>query len=81
MVILPDGSEISYSLYEKRKEEAKKKEESLPKLQSSLVVFPDFEEEFIPKLKESVESSEDVSSILLEIANNFQRLATALKNK
>jgi len=81
MVILPDGSEISYSLYEKRKEEGKKKEESLPKLQSSLVVFPDFEEEFIPKLKESVESSEDVSSILLEIANNFQRLATALKNK
>jgi hypothetical protein len=83
MVVLPDGNEISYALYEKRKEEAKKKEESLPKLQSSLVVFPDFEEEFIPKLKETVENqpSEDVSSILLEIANNFQKLAKALKTK
>lgn len=49
MVILPDGSEISYSLYEKRKEEAKRQAESLPKLQTTLSVFPDFEEEFAPK--------------------------------
>jgi nucleoside-diphosphate-sugar epimerase len=40
-----DGTEITYALYEKRKEDAKK-EESLPKLQKSLSLFPDFEEEF-----------------------------------
>jgi hypothetical protein len=49
MVILPDGNEISYSLYEKRKEESKKVEDSLPKLQKTLAPFPDFEEEFTPK--------------------------------
>jgi len=40
--VLDDGSEITYGLYEKRKE---KEKEELPKLQKSLSVFPDFEEE------------------------------------
>jgi hypothetical protein len=45
VAVLDDGAEITYALYEKRKEDAKK-EESLPKLQKSLSLFPDFEEEF-----------------------------------
>ena len=45
VAVLKDGTEITYALYEKRKEEAKK-EDSLPKLQKSLALFPDFEEEF-----------------------------------
>lgn len=49
MMVQPDGTEISYSLYEKRKEEAKKAADSLPKLQKTLSVFPDFEEEFTKK--------------------------------
>jgi hypothetical protein len=53
MMVQPDGTEISYSLYEKRKEEAKKTEDSLPKLQKTLTPFPDFEEEFV--LKKEVE--------------------------
>ena len=48
MVIMPDGSEITYNLYEKRKAEA-------PKEQIILSVFPNFEDEFIPKLKDKTE--------------------------
>jgi hypothetical protein len=48
VAVLDDGTEITYALYEKRKEDAKK-EESLPKLQKSLSLFPDFEEEFSGK--------------------------------
>jgi hypothetical protein len=44
--VLPTGQEISYALYEKRKEDAKIE---VPQLQKSLAVFPDFEEEFAPK--------------------------------
>lgn len=48
LVVLPDGSEITYNLYEKRRQEEEvKKEDTLPKLQNSL--FPDFEEEFPAK--------------------------------
>ena len=73
MVIMPDGSEITYNLYEKRKAEA-------PKEQVSLSVFPDFENEFIPKLKEvSLDVEESVSDILLRIAADFQKLATKMK--
>lgn len=75
MVIMPDGSEITYNLYEKRKAEA-------PKEQISLSVFPDFENEFIPKLKESKEElslDESASDILLRIATDFQKLAQKLK--
>jgi hypothetical protein len=61
MMIQEDGTEISYSLYEKRKEEAKKEESKkneapLPRLQTSL--FPNFEEEY-PK-KESEPSLDEI---------------------
>lgn len=75
MVIMPDGDEITYNLYEKRKAEA-------PKEQVSLSVFPDFENEFIPKLKETKEElslDESASDILLRIATDFQKLAQKLK--
>jgi hypothetical protein len=74
MVVMPDGSEITYNLYEKRKAEA-------PKEQVSLSVFPDFEEQFIPKLKEVKEElslEESASDILLRIAADFQKLAQKL---
>jgi len=73
MVIMPDGSEITYNLYEKRKAEA-------PKEQISLSVFPDFEDEFVPKLKDvSLDAEDSVSDILLRIATEFQKLATKIK--
>ena len=75
MVVMPDGEEITYNLYEKRKAEA-------PKEQVSLSVFPDFENEFIPKLKETKEElslDESASDILLRIATDFQKLAQKLK--
>ena len=75
MVIMPDGSDITYNLYEKRKAEATKE-------QVSLSVFPDFENEFIPKLKETKEElslDESASDILLRIATDFQKLAQKLK--
>jgi len=50
--VLPTGQEISYALYEKRKEDAKIE---VPQLQKSLAVFPDFEEEF--SKRDSVSSS------------------------
>jgi hypothetical protein len=57
VAVLKDGTEITYALYEKRKEEPKK-EDTLPKLQNSLALFPDFEEQF-PK-KESNMSLDEV---------------------
>jgi hypothetical protein len=73
MVIMPDGSEITYNLYEKRKAEA-------PKEQVSLSVFPDFEDEFVPKLKDvSLDAEDSVSDILLRIAKDFEKLAQTLK--
>lgn len=74
LVVMPDGSEITYNLYEKRKAEA-------PKDQVSLSVFPDFENEFIPKLKEvkdDLSIEESTSDILLRIAADFQKLAQKL---
>lgn len=73
VAVLSNGQEISYALYEKRKEEAALE---IPQLQSTLSIFPDFEEEFAPKTNET---SNEVSEILLEIAENFKKLATALK--
>lgn len=64
MMVQPDGNEISYSLYEKRKEEAKKAEDSLPKLQKTLSIFPDFEEEFTKK--EKLGSDFDIDKDILE---------------
>jgi len=64
MMVQPDGNEISYSLYEKRKEEAKKAEDSLPKLQKTLSIFPDFEEEFTKK--EKLGSDFDIDKDIVE---------------
>jgi hypothetical protein len=80
MVIQEDGTEISYALYEKRKEEQKAKTDSLPKLQSTLSVFPDFEEETLVKKSDlsidiTLEDEESVSDILNRIAKDFQKLA------
>jgi hypothetical protein len=81
VVVLSTGQEISYSLYEKRKEEAKIE---IPQLQKSLSIFPDFEEEFAPKKEASQEEAislgeESTADILLRIANDFQKLAQKLK--
>jgi hypothetical protein len=43
VVVLSSGQEISYALYEKRKEEAALE---IPQLQKSLGLFPDFETEY-----------------------------------
>ena len=48
-VVLADGNEITYGLFEKRKEQESQKEESIPKLQTTLSIFPDFEENFSKK--------------------------------
>ena len=56
MAIASDGSEISYALYEKRKEDAKKNADSLPRLQTTLAAFPDFEQEFA-KREEAVQTA------------------------
>lgn len=53
VAVLKDGTEITHALYEKRKEDAKK-DDDLPKLQKSLTLFPDFEEEFPSKKEEIV---------------------------
>jgi hypothetical protein len=85
VAVLKDGSEITYALYEKRKNDAqaKKAESELPRLQKSLALFPDFEEEFSKKeaSQEETISLEDESTrdILLRIANDFQKLAQKLK--
>jgi hypothetical protein len=69
--VTKDGSEMPYNQYEKYRLEE-------PKKQTKLSVFPNFEEEFLPKIKQE---SNEVSSILLEIASGFQKLAEALKDK
>lgn len=74
IMVQEDGTEISFSLYEKRKEEAKKKEEdekkkkdTLPRLQKTLAVFPDFEEEFTPQIEEEISNEEIADAPLSEI--------------
>lgn len=52
VAVLPSGQEISYALYEKRKEDAKLE---VPQLQKSLSIFPDFEQEFA-KREEVIQS-------------------------
>jgi hypothetical protein len=72
LVCVNKGSEeIPYNSYETQRTEE-------PKEQKKISVFPDFEEEFVPKLK-TQETDEDVSSILLQIAEGFQKLAQKLK--
>lgn len=72
LVCVNKGSEeIPYNSYETQRTEE-------PKEQKKISVFPDFEEEFVPKLK-TQETDEDVSAILLQIAEGFQKLAQKLK--
>ena len=64
LAVLPNGTEITYALYEKRKAEAeaKKEDDDLPKLQNSLSLFPDFDEQFNavkPKEVELVSEDDD----------------------
>ena len=72
LVCVNKGSkEITYNSYESQRTEE-------PKEQKKLSVFPDFEEEFVPKLK-TQETDEDISSILLQLAEGFQKLAQKFK--
>lgn len=64
MAVLPSGQEISYALYEKRKEETKLE---VPQLQKSLSIFPDFEEEFAPKVEVESSNEEIADAPLSEI--------------
>jgi len=64
MAVLPSGQEISYALYEKRKEETKLE---IPQLQKSLSIFPDFEEEFAPKVEVESSNEEIADAPLSEI--------------
>jgi hypothetical protein len=64
MAVLPSGQEISYALYEKRKEETKLE---VPQLQKSLSIFPDFEEEFAPKVEVGSSNEEIADAPLSEI--------------
>lgn len=67
--VLTDGSNISYSLYEKRLKEQVKETQSLPRLQQTLVpaMFPDFEEEFAPKTEAETANVEIADAPLSEI--------------
>ena len=77
LAVLTTGQEISYSLYEKRKED---QDLSIPQLQTSLTMFPDFEEEYSPKVEEDlvIHEDESVSDILMRISIEFEKLAKKL---
>ena len=64
VAVLPSGQEISYALFEKRKEEAKLE---VPQLQQSLSIFPDFEQEFAPKVEAEISNEEIADAPLSEI--------------
>ena len=77
IAVLKDGTEITYSLYEKRKNDVQLKTvaDELPKLQKSLALFPDFEGEYLKNdlsLGEpetpKVESVQEVHSTLANIS-------------
>lgn len=77
IAVLKDGTEITYSLYEKRKNEVQLKTvaDELPKLQKSLALFPDFEGEYLKNdlsLGEAetpkVESVQEIHSTLANIS-------------
>lgn len=70
VAVLKDGSEITYALYEKRKAEAEAKKaiNDLPRLQKTLSLFPDFEDQY---LKEELTLEEGkVESIPLQTSEN-----------
>ena len=76
-VVLQSGQEISYSLYEKRKEEA---EAQVPELQKSTSLFPDFEKQFAPETDSN--STTDIKvDALVEFANSVKDAAELLINK
>jgi hypothetical protein len=55
-------------------------EDGLPKLQKSLSLFPDFEQQFPTTVEINLESNnESASDILLRIAQDFQKLALIIK--
>ena len=67
-------------MFEKRKEQESQKEDSIPKLQTTLSIFPDFEEKFPAKVEEMLMFDEEsASDILLRIAADFTKLAQKLK--
>jgi hypothetical protein len=67
VAVLKDGTEITHALYEKRKDDAKR-DSTLPKLQTSLSLFPDFEDEFAPaKAIELMDESNGDTLLLSEI--------------
>jgi len=74
-VVLKSGQEISYSLYEKRKEDAKLE---IPELQKSTTLFPDFEQEFSPKKDEN---SNEVKQALTDFAHSIKNAADELIKK
>jgi len=71
-VVLRSGQEISYSLYEKRKEDAKSE---IPELQKSTTLFPDFEEEF-PSNK--VINDDEFKKALIDFAHNLKNASDEL---
>ena len=78
LAILKDGSEITYALYEKRKA---LEDQELPRLQKTLSLFPDFEEQFpsTEAINLEKDNEESATDILLRIATDFQKLAQKLK--
>jgi hypothetical protein len=81
VAILDDGSQITYNLWEKRKLDADTIADSLPKLQSSPTIFPDFVEAYAStptNLSLDDESSESMVEICKRISNDFEKLAIAL---
>ena len=75
--ILKDGTEISFNEYENKRDELIKVN---VKEQYKVDLFPDFEEEFIPKEKEiTLKSSEDsIVEICKRISTDFEKLAIVL---
>lgn len=78
VAILADGSQITYNLWEKRKLDAEITADSLPKLQSSPTIFPDFVEAYAAT-PTTLSLDETASEILLRIASDLQKLAQIIK--
>jgi len=78
VAILKDGSQITYNLWEKRKLDAEVTADSLPKLQSSPTIFPDFVEAYAAT-PTNLSLNETASEILIRIAADFQKLAQIIK--
>ena len=81
VAILADGSQITYNLWEKRKLDAEAIADSLPKLQSSPTLFPDFVEAYAATpttLNLDGKQSETASELLLKISEIFKDLSIAL---